>query len=89
LDFTTFSREIENRIIYYVKGTQTLLIEKMKVDFIKPIKSQDEPKFKFITMDLETKEIEYLNGDTNKINKKMEPVCISIKTNDNLRTFAI
>jgi len=61
----------------------------MKVEFIKPIKAQDEPKYKFITMDLETKEIEYLNGDTNKIEKKMEPVCISIKSDDILKTFSI
>jgi hypothetical protein len=72
-DLYSFKRFYKNTTIYFKKGIQVLLLEAIKCDFIKKLKAQKEPKFKIITMDLETREV--AKDDRTKI---MQPVCISI-----------
>jgi hypothetical protein len=72
-DLYTFKRVYKNTTIYFKKGIKVLILEMIKCTFITKLKEQKEPKFKIITMDLETREV--IKDDKTK---RMEPVCISI-----------
>lgn len=75
-DLTTFTRFFtKHKIIYkFVEGVQVLFKQTVdKLEFIGKLKyNKNVPKNKFITMDLETREI----------SGKLSPICISIYTNN-------
>jgi hypothetical protein len=69
-DFASFTRTFKNITITFHKGVQVLFKQVIdKVQYISKLKEQSEPKFKFVTMDIETRE---------RTKKNFEPVCISI-----------
>jgi hypothetical protein len=68
-DLTTFTRTFSNISYKFNRGVQVLFKQLFdKIEFIDILKPHKTPRFKFITMDLETKEKD----------GKLIPVCISI-----------
>jgi hypothetical protein len=77
VDYKTFDRIFDDKSIYFIKGEIKLNVEDIKCKYIEKIKPTKEPNNKVITMDLETREI----------NKKLEPVCVSIYDGRIKKTF--
>jgi DNA polymerase type B, organellar and viral len=79
IDYRTFERIFDDHTIYFLKGEVKLTVEDVKCKYIEKIKPHKKPNNKVITMDLETREI----------NKKLDPVCVSIYDGEIKKTFWI
>jgi hypothetical protein len=79
IDYRTFERIFDDHTVYFLKGEVKLTTEEIKCKFIEKIKPHKTPNNKVITMDLETREI----------NKRLEPVCVSIYDGKITKTFWI
>ena len=77
IDSRTFERIFDDHTIYFLKGEVKLTVEDIKCKYIEKIKPHKEPNNKVLTMDLETREID----------KKLEPVCVSIYDGKIKKTF--
>lgn len=79
IDYRTFERIFDDHTIYFLKGEVKLTVEDIKCKYIEKILPHKKPNNKVITMDLETREID----------KKLEPVCVSIYDGKITKTFWI
>lgn len=76
-DLSTFTRKIKNQNYIFVNGELIVKQTDRKVNFLTTISKDSNMSNKFITMDLETREITKTDLVTNKVKTIMEPICVS------------